>query len=75
MRKKQQKDRKITAFVSDELEGIVLIIGIASGFLAAWGLWVAIEAITEQRSLSEFVAGLGTFIFFFIAARQAAKRL
>lgn len=75
MKKKRKKDRMTSTFVSDELEGVVLIICIGSAFLAVWGLWLAVEALTQGGSLTELVQGLGTFIFFAITARMTAKRL
>lgn len=75
MRKKQQKKRRIAAFFSDDLEGFVFIIIIASSFLAAWGIMLAFEAIIIQRSFDDFIAGLGTFIFFSIVTGLATRRL
>ena len=62
-------------FISNELEGVFLIVAIGSVILAALGLWSVIEVLTGLRPIEEFVHGLGTFIFFSIMVRFSTRRL
>lgn len=74
-KKDKRKTRMTATFVSDEFEGVLVIIGIGSGILAGLGFWVVIEALTQGGSFEDIVSGLGMCVFFSLTARATVKRL
>jgi hypothetical protein len=75
MKKKKRTKRMEATFISNEFEGIFLIITIGSLFLAGLGFWTVIEVLTGSKPLDELVSGLGLCIFFSLTARYTSRRL